>query len=114
MNHVTQATPIPTPWNKQEFENYSREIQKKRREIRAQNKPESEMDALFQTQKDHETAELGKEKYAKNVGAFEGAMYEARGYFRPQVDCIMFTRNDVPFCKICEKTLSQIIDLYSK
>jgi hypothetical protein len=112
--HVTPATPIPTPWNKQAFEDYSRDIQKKRREIRAQNKPESEMDALFQSEKEHETAEFAKEKYAKNVGAFEGAMYEARGYFRPQVDCIMFTRNDVPFCDVCQETLSEIIDLYSK
>jgi hypothetical protein len=111
---VTPGTPIPTPWNKQQFEDYSREIQKKRRQIRAENRPESEMDALFQSEKEHETAELSKEKYAKNIGAFEGAMYEARGYFRPQIDCIMFTRNDVPFCKVCERTISQIIDLYSK
>jgi hypothetical protein len=111
---VTPGTPIPTPWNKQQFEDYSREIQKKRRQIRAENRPESEMDALFQSEKEHETAELSKEKYAKNVGAFEGAMYEARGYFRPQIDCIMFTRNDVPFCKVCEITISQIIDLYSR
>jgi hypothetical protein len=111
---VTPGTPIPTPWNKQQFEDYSREIQKQRRQIRAENRPESEMDTLFQSEKEHETAELSKDKYAKNIGAFEGAMYEARGYFRPQIDCIMFTRNDVPFCKVCERTISQIIDLYSK
>ncbi len=31
------------------------------------------------------------EQHAGKVGAFEGAMYEAKGYYRPQVDCIMFT-----------------------
>ena len=25
------------------------------------------------------------------VGAHEGAMYEAQGYYRPQADCLMFT-----------------------
>ena len=28
------------------------------------------------------------------LGAFEGANYEARGFFRPQADCIMFTRGE--------------------
>jgi hypothetical protein len=34
------------------------------------------------------------------VGAFEGAMYEGRGYYRPQADCIMFTRDEVGFCAV--------------
>ena len=111
---VSPGTAIPTSWNKDEFENYSREIQKERRKIRADNRPESEMDALFTKEKEHETKALGAEKNAGKVGAFEGAMYESRGYYRPQVDCIMFTRNDVPFCKVCEHTISRIIDLYVK
>jgi hypothetical protein len=111
---VSPGTPIPTPWNKEQFENYSREIQTERRKIRAENRPESEMDALFTKEKEHETKELGAEKNAGKVGAFEGAMYEPHSYFRPQVDCIMFTRDDVPFCKVCEQTISRIIDLYTK
>ncbi len=47
------------------------------------------------------------------VGAFEGAMYEARGYYRPQADCIMFTRDRVPFCAVCQQALSEVIDLYA-
>ena len=34
------------------------------------------------------------EKYAGKVGAFEGADYEAKGYYRPQINCIMFTRTE--------------------
>ena len=41
-------------------------------------------------------------------------MYESRGYFRPQVDCIMFTRDEVPFCRVCQSAISRIIDLYVK
>jgi hypothetical protein len=99
---VAPGTPIPTPWNKEQFENYSQEIQKERRKIRAEK------------EKQHEMQALGAEKYAGKVGAFEGAMYEPHGYYRPQVDCIMFTRDDVPFCKVCEHTISRIIDLYTK
>lgn len=111
---VEAGTPLPTPWNKEEFEKYSREIQERRRQIRKANRPESEMDALFTEEKKHEMQALGSEKYAGKVGAFEGAIYEAKGYYRPQADCIMFTRDDVPFCKVCRRAITRIIDLYSK
>ena len=89
---VTPGTPLPTPWNKEAFEAHSREIQAKRRAIRAANRPEAEMDALFRVQQTEETATARGRPHAHAVGAFEGAMYEARGYYRPQVDCVMFTR----------------------
>jgi hypothetical protein len=110
---VTHGTPIPTPWNKEAFETHSREIQVRRRAIRAANRPEAEMDALFRQQQAEEMRMLAAEKYAQAVGAFEGAMYAARGYYRPQVDCIMFTRNPVPFCAVCRRALSTVIDLYT-
>ena len=47
------------------------------------------------------------------LGAFEGAMYEARGYYRPEVDCIMFSRNVTWFCAVCRRALTGILDLYS-
>ncbi len=110
---VSAGTPIPTPWNKEAFEVQSREIQKRRRQIRAENRPEEEMDALFREQKEKEMRLLAAEPYATKVGAFEGAMYESKGYYRPQIDCIMFSRNDVPFCAVCRRAIEQVIDLYS-
>jgi hypothetical protein len=110
---VSPDTPIPTPWNKQQFEEYSRAIQKRRAEIRAQRLPESVMDALFVEEKQHETAMFAGEKYAGRVGAFEGAAYEAKGFYRPQVDCIMFSRNDAGFCAVCRRAIERIIDLYA-
>jgi hypothetical protein len=110
---VTPGTPLPTPWNKEAFEAHSREIQKLRRKIRAENRPEEDMDALFRRQKAEETKMLAGEAYAGKVGAFEGAMYEAKGYYRPQVDCIMFSRNDVPFCAACRRAIEQVIGLYA-
>src|SRR3954468_9593813 len=111
---VTPGTPIPTPWPKQEFELYTREIQVKRRAIRAQNRPEAEMDALFRDEMARDTALLSAPPHGGVVGAFEGANYEARGSYRPQADCIMFTRDRVPFCAVCRRAIEQIIDLYSR
>lgn len=111
---VTPGTPVPTPWEKEAYEKHSREVQQRRQKIRAENRPESEMDALFQEQKQYETRFFANEKYASKVGAFEGAMYEATGYFRPQVDCIMFSRDDTPFCAVCRRAIEQVIQLYGR
>jgi hypothetical protein len=111
---VSPGTPIPTPWQKETYEAHSREIQQRRVQIRRDRKPESEMDALFQEQKKWEMRALGSDKYSGKVGAFEGAMYEAKGYYRPQTDCIMFTRDDVPFCAVCRRAIEMVIDLYSR
>jgi hypothetical protein len=72
------------------------------------------MDALFRRQKAEETKMLAGEAYAGKVGAFEGAMYEAKGYFRPQIDCIMFTRDEVGFCAVCRRGIEAVMDLYTK
>jgi hypothetical protein len=109
---VTPNTPIPTSWNKDAFENYSREIQKRRAQLRKDKRPETEMEALFREELKHEQAMFAAENYAGHVGAFEGAIYESRGYYRPEVDCIMFTRTN-HFCAVCRRAIERIIKMYS-
>jgi len=109
---VAPGTLIPTPWRKQDFEGYEKEIQMQRRQIRAQNQPESEMDSLFREEKRKEDVLLASERYAGRVGAFEGADYEAHGYYRPEVNCIMFTRHD-SFCAVCRRAIERIIAMYA-
>ena len=107
------VTPIPTPWNKEAFETYSREIQKRRAQLRKDKRPEEEMEALFKEELAHEQKMFAAEKHFGQVGAFEGAMYEARGYYRPEIDCIMFSRSD-KFCLVCQEAIVRIIKMYSQ
>ena len=86
----------------------------RRRKIRADNKPEAEMDDLFKEQMAHDIAMLNAPGLKGVVGAFEGANYESKGYYRPQTDCIMFTRDAVGFCAVCRRAIEQILDLYSR
>jgi hypothetical protein len=111
---VTPGTPLPTPWDKAEFEAHSASIQERRREIRRRNAPEAEMDALFLEQQSFEEKFLAAMRYGQAVGAFEGAGYEANGLYRPRADCIMFTRNPVGFCPVCQRGITRIIDLYAR
>jgi len=111
---IAAGTPLPTPWPKEQFEASEKEIQARRHRIRAEHRPEDEMEALFREEREKETALLGSGPYGHAVGAFEGAMYEGRGYYRPQPDCIMFTRDEVGFCAVCRRAIERIIDLYSR
>jgi hypothetical protein len=109
---VEAATPVPTPWDKEEFDRFERDIQRQRKELRAAGKPEAEMDELFRKQREKEDAMLGSQKYAGKAGAFEGANYEAKGYYRPEVDCIMFTRH-MTFCAVCLHAIERVIGMYA-
>ncbi|HUP63038.1 MAG TPA: M64 family metallopeptidase [Thermoanaerobaculia bacterium] len=114
MEMVTPNTPLPTPWDKEAYEAHSREYQKERAALRAANVPESKMDELFRRELEWTTKFLGSQKYFGRVGAFEGAGYEAKGLYRPEADCIMFTRDEVGFCDVCSRAIERMIDMYAK
>ena len=105
-------TPIPTPWPQDEFEAYARDFQAQRRKIRDEGGPEVEMNALFAQAQAWFDRLLGQAPFAEAVGAFEGAYYESRGYYRPAMNCLMFTRHPV-FCPVCSAAVSETIDLYA-
>jgi hypothetical protein len=110
--HVKAGTPLPTPWPKAEYEEASRAYQKRRAALRAANRPESEMNALFREDLAATRALFAKQPHRHTIGAFEGANYEAKGYYRPAMQCIMFDRSEA-FCPVCQDGITDIIDLYA-
>jgi hypothetical protein len=110
---VAEGTPLPTPWNQEAYDAYAREVQARRRELVQRQAPAGEFDALFREQREAEMRLLGAERYAGVVGAFRGAAYEPLGLYRPELDCIMFTRHDVGFCRVCRRAIERVIDLYA-
>lgn len=110
---VDNDTPIPTPWEKKAFDTFGYSIQKERDSIRANHLPETVMEDLFIRQMNKENQFFVTEKYKDKVGAFEGANYNQTGLYRPQLDCIMYTRHNV-FCKVCQRSILNVIQQYSK
>jgi hypothetical protein len=107
------GTPLPTPWNKDRYDQYDLSMQAKRTQLVERKASDEEYEEIFREVKKATTPMLNSEKYFGKVGAFEGAGYRSRGLFRPQLDCIMFTRNEVPFCKVCAEAIHKVIDLYT-
>ena len=108
---ASPATPLPTPWPKAEYESYMRRYQAERAELRRQGRPEAEMDDLFRRAQAFSDALFADAPFRDAVGAFEGAFYSPTGYYRPALNCLMFTRHDA-FCPVCEGAVEEIIDLY--
>jgi hypothetical protein len=109
---VEEAVPLPTPWDKEAYEEHARGIRTRRQALIDSRAPEEEFDALFHEQRAIERELLASMQYSGRVGAFEGAMYETHGLYRPETDCIMFTRAD-SFCRVCRRAIERIIDMYS-
>jgi len=107
-------TPIPTPWNQAAYDSASHAYQEKRSRLRAEGASEEVMEALFTEMKGITKPLLEAEPYFSKVGAFEGAGYQAKGLYRPQVDCIMFSRNRDHYCRVCREAIERMIDLYAE
>ena len=110
---VASDTPLPTPWPKQEFEEHSLAVQERRAQMRVDNVPESEMNELFRFTKDYAENLFSTAEHRDAVGAFEGANYEAQGYYRSEQNCLMFTRTD-HFCSVCAAAIEKVIDEYTR
>ena len=108
---VESGTPLPTPWEKEEFDKYGYSVQEERDSLRAAMVPETVMEELFTRQMNKENEYFATEKYGDKVGAFEGAGYLVKGLYRPQVDCIMYTRHLI-FCKVCRRSIEDVINQY--
>ena len=53
-------------------------------------------------------------KYINEVGVFEGGGYEAKGMYRPKMDCLMKTFQGNKFCEVCHKAIEKMILYYTE
>lgn len=111
---VVDGTPLSTPWRQAEYDAIDRDYQARRQALIAAGASESENEALMRVALETSGPFLRAEPRFGQVGAFEGCLYEAKGLYRPSVDCIMFTRNPVPFCAVCRRAIDRTIDLYTR
>jgi hypothetical protein len=126
--YLNDGIEIPTPWEKEEFDRFSYEWLKERNrlnsfvsELKRNRAPENEIKAAEEeyAMKDKKQSEivdkyLTSSKFWNKVGAFEGGGYQPKGIYRPMIDCIMFSKGDKPFCKVCEEAIKEVIGSYTK
>jgi len=111
---VEAETPLPTPWAKDRYDAIDLEYQARRKELVVRNAPEEEAEALMRQVKSSTGPLLSGDRFSGRIGAFEGAMYQGQGLYRPAEDCIMFTRNPKAFCRVCARALDRVIGMYAE
>jgi hypothetical protein len=123
---ATLGTPIPTPWEKEDYDAMDLAYQKVREELNGKiaaakraGSPRVEVEKLQEESeslsRDHAAkidVYLAKSAFVGHVGAFEGAGYATRGLYRPMVDCLMFTKGAKPFCKVCQQAVVRVTEYY--
>jgi hypothetical protein len=110
---LTPGVAVPTPWPKREYEASQQVIQAKRARLRAERRPEEEMNQLFREEIQATTRMFSVAEHADKVGLFQGANYDAQAFYRSEIDCVMATRNPVPFCRVCQRSLGETIDRHT-
>ncbi|MEM7263477.1 MAG: M64 family metallopeptidase, partial [Planctomycetota bacterium] len=106
---LTDGVEIPTRWRQAEYDRLSLSLQKERGKLRAADADAETMKSYYERVRKATSSILIDDKNAKSVGAFEGAGYQAKGLFRPEIDCIMFSRNRDGFCKVCAQAIVHTI-----
>jgi hypothetical protein len=124
---VAADTPMPTPWDKNDFDTTDLAYQVERREIDAAIALatrtaffEFELDAVQEAAGAHAADRVAAvDAFMESsgsmgiVGAFEGAGYVSEGLYRPAIDCLMFSRGVKELCPVCRRAVASRIDFYS-
>jgi len=125
---VAENTEIPTPWEKEDYDNMDMKWQKVRKEMNNKiaelKKNAASTTAIVEAEENYTTFDrdhanktdkyLENSKFKNVVGAFEGAGYSSNGMYRSMLDCIMFSKGDKPFCKVCAERIVKVINHYTE
>jgi len=104
---VDESTPIPTPWDKSEFD--SLEALRGKLDRLAPDYYQKREPLIKKV-----TQLLKSTKYAGRVGTFEGASYVSKGLYRPAADCRMFTLSLADFDPVCSAAIENVIVTHTR
>jgi hypothetical protein len=111
---VDEEIPIPTPWDKEKFDEKSREYRKELKSLTEKNVSDSEIEEFRDNRQKWLDNFFAKHKYRGKTGAFEGAGYSSEGLYRPALNCIMFSKNLAGFDVVCKNTIEKRIKFLIK
>jgi hypothetical protein len=119
---MDDATPLPTPWPKAEYDRRDLAYQEERRRLDAAVGAATRLGSIEEAARVSEELEtlttehvaamkafLAQAEFADTVGAFEGGGYATTGLYRPAQDCLMFSRGVQPWCPVCRAAVENTV-----
>jgi hypothetical protein len=99
-----------SPWNKAEYERYFASYVRRYDGLRAGGSEEAVIEKFMERERGRQAALLARSGNQRRVGYFEGANGFAKGCFRAEVDCVMFSLQTDYFCAACSAAIERTID----
>jgi hypothetical protein len=97
-------------WNKTEYDRYFADYVKRYVALRDARADETAVEIFMRRERKRQAGLLGKNRNLRSVGLFEGAHGYAKGVFRSEVSCIMFSLQTDHFCHACASAIERMID----
>lgn len=107
--YVAPDMPLPTPWDKEKFDQKSVKYRKGLKLLRDQNASELEIEKYQKKYQKWVDDFFANHPYRDKVGAFEGAGYASSGLYRPALNCIMFSKGLPGFDPVCKNAIERRI-----
>jgi hypothetical protein len=107
------SEPGPHSWNKAEYDRSFADYVKRYSKLRAAGADEAAVEKLMSAERERQAALLGEDRGRRRVGYFEGAAGYAKGVFRSELDCIMFSLQTDYFCRACASAIERMIDAHT-
>jgi hypothetical protein len=107
---LTETGLQPARWNKPEYDRYFADYVRRYNGLRESGAEEGAVERFMDRERQRQAALLAKNGSGRRVGLFEGANGHAKGVFRSEVDCIMFSLQTDYFCAACSAAIERMID----
>ena len=101
------AAAAPSTWNKAQYERYFANYVRRYSALRAGGASEAAVEKLMRDTAARQAVLLGR---SRRVGLYEGADGYAKGVYRSEADCIMFSLQTQYYCTACTAALERAID----
>jgi hypothetical protein len=125
---VSPGVSIPTEWHKDLYDSLQLEQQRIGKEMQDTlarlrekgvgdeqiKKTQEEFRARFRKLSQEIKNFLTEHPLKDKIGAFEGAGFSSKGLYRPSVNCIMFSNEELRLCKVCERSIVRVIEHYTE
>ena len=107
---LANAPARASAWNKSEYEIYFSSYVRRYYALRAAHAPEAAVESLMREARNRTATLLAKDVTPRQVGWFEGGNGYAKGVFRSETDCVMFSLRTDRFCSACSQAIERNID----
>ncbi len=106
--------PIPTPWEKEKYDQWNKTYNHQRSEMSKAGKSNRELNKLRENHEETIDRFFDHHPYRGKIGAFEGAGYSSQGIYRPALECLMFSNRKLVFDRVCQKAIERRILFFTQ